>query len=242
MYSIIPFVTMRGFEQIRNDICYQNLDVKMVGVGAGFSYGSLGSTHYAIEDISILRSLPNITILSPADPIETKELMLQAYKKPGPAYMRINKPKSVAVGSNHAAVLSKPSVITRGKDGIIIATGVCVQTGFAVIKKLKEQGIQLGLISLHTLKPIDEKALQKELKGKKYIFTLEEHRVVGGLGSAVAEIMVKSRLNNVVVTSIGVDDTYSGIVGHQDHLVAHYGIDEKSVYQKIIKVVKKDGK
>lgn len=235
VYSIIPFATMRPFEQIRNDICYQNLNVKIIGIGAGFAYGALGSTHYAIEDIAILRSLPNITILSPADAVETKALTLQSYQKPGPAYMRILKPEKNLVPVEITTVLSQPSVIQEGQDGVIITTGACLETGIAVVEKLKLQKLHLKLISMHTLKPVDEKALVALLAGQKNIFTLEEHRVSGGLGSIVAQVIMKHGLGATSLQSFGVDDSYEIITGHQEYLAAHYQLDTDSVYQKIIK-------
>ena len=237
VYSIIPFLTMRPFEQIRNDICYQNANVKIIGIGAGFAYGALGSTHYAIEDIAILKSLPNITILSPADSIETKALTLQLHQKPGPAYMRLLKPEKNLLPPGTTTVLSQPSVIQEGKDGVIITTGACLETGIAVVKKLKLQKLNLKLISMHTLKPIDEKMLVEQLKNQKKIFTLEEHRVSGGLGSIISQIITKNELGNISLQSFGVDDSYQPITGHQDYLEAHYHLDSDSVYEKIVKAI-----
>lgn len=237
VYSIIPFATMRPFEQIRNDICYQNANVKIIGIGAGFAYGAFGSTHYAIEDIAILKSLPNITILSPADDMETKAITLQLHQKLGPAYMRLLKPEKNLLPPGTVTVISKPSIIQEGKDGVIITTGACLETGIAVAKKLQLQKINLKLISMHTLKPIDEKMLVEQLMGQKRIFTLEEHRISGGLGSIISQIITKYNLNNASLQSFGVDDNYQPITGHQEYLAAHYGLDVDSVYKKIIKSI-----
>ncbi|MSU54602.1 MAG: 1-deoxy-D-xylulose-5-phosphate synthase [Candidatus Staskawiczbacteria bacterium] len=234
VYSIIPFATMRPFEQIRNDICYQNLDVKIIGIGAGFAYGALGSTHYAIEDIAILRSLPNITIVSPADSIETKALILQLHKKRGAAYIRINKPETTLVPIGVKTILSKPSVIQDGKDGIIITTGERLETGIAVAEKLKNKGLHMKLISMHTLKPVDEKAFAKEVKNQKYLYTIEEHRMAGGLASIVAEMICRQNLVRINVKNFGVDNTYPGITSHQHSLAKHHGIDADHIYKKII--------
>lgn len=235
VYSIIPFATMRPFEQIRNDICYQNLNVKIIGIGAGFAYGALGSTHYAIEDVSILRSLPNITIVSPSDSTETKSLLLQIYKKSGPAYMRINKPEKVLLPKKVKTILSKPSVVENGKDGVIITMGERLETGLEIVKKLKDESLHLKLISMHTLKPINEKAFIKEVRNYKYLYTIEEHRLAGGLASIVAEIICRHNLNHVIVKNFGVDETYPGITGHQPYLAKYHNIHTDYIYQKIIK-------
>lgn len=243
VYSIIPFATMRPFEQIRNDVAYQNANVKIIGVGAGFAYGALGSTHYAVEDIAILRSLPNITILSPADSVETKALTLQSYKKIGPTYMRLLKPETVLIPPNVKTVISKPSVILTGKDGVIITTGAQLETGIEVAKKLKNQGYGIKLISMHTLKPIDQKVFSKELKHQKHIFTIEEHRVAGGLASIIAELLFNIGIESKIphLQTFGVDDTYPGITGHQHYLASYHGLDTEKIYKKVINYLKKHG-
>ena len=243
IYSIIPFITFRCLEQIRNDICYQNLNVKIVGVGAGFSYGAEDFTHYAIEDISALRSFPNIIILSPADPIETKELILQSYLKKQPAYIRLDKSDEITHDLNAKIIIGKPFVFKYGADGVIITTGVCLKTGINVAKIVKENnGTDLKVISLHTLKPIDEKSLIKEIKGLKKVFTLEEHSVIGGLGSAVNEILLKHNVKNIFVKNIGVADNYKNIVGNQLYQKKYHKIDETEVYKIINNFILKNGK
>lgn len=242
VYSIIPFATMRPFEQIRNDICYQNLNVKIIGIGAGFAYGALGSTHYAIEDIAILKSLPNLTIISPADSTETKQLTLQSYKKTGPAYMRLLKPETVLIPPKVKTVLSKPSVIYDGKDGVVITMGAMLETGLHVLEKLKQKGYSLKLISMHTLKPIDQMLFVKEMKNQKQIFTIEEHRMSGGLASIVAQLLFKHNLNHATLKTFGVDDTHSGTTGHQHYLAQEQHLDADSIYKKIIKHYKTNGK
>jgi len=241
VYSIIPFVTMRPFEQIRNDIAYQNANVKIIGVGTGFAYGPLGSTHYAIEDIAILRSLPNIAVISPADSVETKALILQTYKKTGPAYIRLLKPETVLVPPKVTTIISKPSVVSHGKDGAIITTGAQLETGIAVAKKLKEKGYHTKLISMHTLKPVDQKTFIGIIKNQKHIFTIEEHRLAGGLAGIVAELLFKIKGKIPRLQTFGVDDTYPGITGHQHYLASYHGLDTEKIYKKIINYLKKDG-
>jgi transketolase len=234
VYSIIPFVTMRCFEQIKNDLCFQNLDVKLVGCGAGFSYGPQGTTHHAIEDIGVLRVLPNMTILSPADPTEAEELILQSYKIKSPVYLRLDKGSKKLYNFKPNIVIGRPTVLKEGRDGVIVVTGSYLETGMNIVKKLEQNGYDFKLMSMHTLKPIDTESLVKEISGKKLIFTLEEHNIIGGLGSAVAEILLANNINNIKFKSIGVNDRYPEIAGEQDYLRSYYKIDEKSIYNEII--------
>lgn len=239
VYSIIPFVTMRCFEQIRNDICYQNCDVKIIGVGPGFSYGPLGTTHHSIEDLAILRALPNMTVLSPADPIETKALTIESYKTKNPTYLRLDRGgKEILYQSRPKILIGKPTVLKEGKEGAIITTGAYLKTGITLIKKLQGQGYDLKLISMHTLKPIDKKALVDAIRETKLIFTLEEHNIIGGLGSAVAEILFDFNLGNRVLKRIGVADQYADVIGEQNYIRKHYKIDPESIYRKIIAYLK----
>lgn len=237
VYSIIPFVTMRCFEQIRNDICYQNLDVKIVGVGSGLAYGSLGTTHHAIEDIAILRALPNMTILSPADPVETRELVLKSYQTKTPTYIRLNKTgEKILYNSNPAIEIGQPSILREGKDGTIVATGILVGLGAQTVEKLKEKGYNFKLISLHTLKPIDANSLLKELKDSKSVFTLEEHNIIGGLGSAVVEILMESDWQGKF-QRIGIPDQYCSGVGETDYLRRCFGLVAEKIIEQILKYV-----
>jgi len=238
VYSIVPFATMRCLEQIRNDICYQNLDVKIIGMGAGFSYGTEDFTHHAIEDVSVLKSFPNLIILSPADLIETKKLMLQSYLKKQPAYIRLDKSNKILHNNESKIKIGAPFVFKEGKDAVLITTGACLETGINVAEKLENKGKSIKVISIHTIKPIDEKALVKELQGQKIVFTLEEHSVIGGLGSSVAEILLKNNIQNIIFKELGVPSDYKNIAGTRNYLKKRYGIDEAGVYKKIISALK----
>ncbi len=242
IYSIIPFITFRCLEQIRNDICYQNLNVKIIGAGAGFSYGTEDFTHYAIEDIAVLRSFPNIIIISPADSIETRELVLQSYKKTQPTYIRFDKSKKVIHKPGAKITLGKPFIFKDGADFAIITTGPCLEVGINVAQKLEKNGLNIKIMSIHTIKPIDEKLFLNQIKNIKTIFTVEEHSVVGGLGGAVNEIISKNDLRNVFVKNIGVKDNYKNIVGDQSFLKKYHKIDEASVYKTINNFILKNGK
>ena len=237
VYSIIPFITMRCFEQIRNDVCYQNLDVKIIGVGSGLAYGSLGATHHAIEDIAILRVLPNMTILSPADPIETRELVLKSYQTKNPTYLRLNKSgEKILYNLTSQIEIGKPSVLKEGQNGAIIATGISVGLGLEVVEKLKEKGYNFKLISLHTLKPIDEKSLLKELVRQKIILTLEEHNVIGGLGSAVAEILAENNWQGKF-ERLAIPDRYCSEIGDTEYLRRIFGLVTDKIIEKISRII-----
>ncbi len=237
VYSIVPFATFRCFEQIRDDIAYHNANVKIIGVGAGFYYGPVGVTHYAIEDIAVVNALPNMRIFCPADPAETRELMLQSYKDAFPAYIRIDK-GSVPLYDNSNVVIGRPSVLQEGKDGVVIATGTILTEAIDAVKKLEEKGCHFKLISLHTLKPVDEKLLVKEIIAAKVIVTLEEHRLPGGLGSIVNNILIKHRIQNARVENMGVSAEYTFMIGSQKYLREQYKIDAQSIFNNIIKMLK----
>ena len=234
VYSMIPFVTFRCFEQIRNDVCYQNLDVKIIGIGSGFVYGSLGFTHHAIEDIAGLRALPNMTILCPADPVETRELILKSYQTKNPTYIRLAKSgEKILYNSSPHLEIGKPSVLREGKDGAIITTGNHAELGIEVIEKLRENGYNLKLISLHTLKPVNSEAILEELKDLRVVFTLEEHSIFGGLGTTVAEVLAESNWQGCF-RRIGVIDSYYAEVGRMEYLRQTLGLTVDKITSQIL--------
>ena len=239
VYSIIPFAVFRCFEQLRNDVVYHNLDVKIIGAGAGFSYGTSGSSHFAIEDIAVLRVLPNITILSPGDAVEMEQLVLQSYKTKNPTYIRLGKNVEQLHNPSFKIIIGKPSVLKSGKDGVIITTGSYLKTGINIVKKLAEKGFDFKLISMHTIKPINEKLLIKEIKNNKFLFTIEEHKIIGGLGSIISEILFKNNLSGIILKTIGIPDEYPFITASQEYFKKYYKIDEDGILKQIFKSLKK---
>lgn len=238
IYSIIPFVTMRCFEQIRNDICYQNLDVKIIGIGSGLTYGSLGATHHAIEDIAILRALPNMTVLSPADPVEARELTIKSYQTKNPTYIRISKAGEKNLHNPNPNIeIGKPFVLEEGLDGALVATGAYVRLGKEIGEQLKEKGYNFKLISLSTLKPIDKTALLMELSSMPAIFTFEEHNIIGGLGDAVAGILAESDWQGSF-KSIAIPSRYCSEVGGADYLRERLGFTPKALTESILDSLK----
>ncbi|MBI3337223.1 MAG: 1-deoxy-D-xylulose-5-phosphate synthase [Candidatus Staskawiczbacteria bacterium] len=239
VYSIIPFAVFRCFEQIRNDIAYHNLDVTIVGAGVGFAYGTHGATHFAVEDIAVLRVLPNLTIISPADPIEMAQLTLQSGQTKNPTYIRLDKNTKKLHQPDDKIVMGKPSILKNGKDGVIITIGSYLDIMINVQKRLAEKNHHLKLLHLHTIKPIDEEALLKEINGQKIVFTAEEHKLIGGVGTIIGEILLRNNINNITLKSIGVSEGYPPVIGQQDYMRKYYNIDEDSVYKKILTELEK---
>lgn len=239
VYSIIPFVTMRCFEQIRNDICYQNLDVKLIGIGSGLAYGYLGATHHAIEDIGILRTLPNMTILSPADPLEAKVLAMESYRTKAPTYIRLNKTGEKRLYKfNPQIKIGRPSILKKGKDVAIVATGISVAMAVEIVEELERMGYNFTLIGMPAIKPIDKKAFLTEILGNKFVFTIEEHNIIGGLGSAAAEILLEAGYKGLF-KRFGIPDQYCKETGDTRYLCQKFNLDKKSIINNILKVYEK---
>ena len=237
VYSIIPFLAYRPFEQVRNDICYQNLSVRFVGVGAGFSYSDAGFTHHAIEDYGILRSLPNLTILSPADPLEVTELTKQIPHIKGPLYMRLGRNGEPILHDKHKSIkIGKALEIAKGEDILFITTGSILGKALEIKHLLELDGYSIAILDYHTIKPFDEVALLKHLKGKKLIVTLEEHLIHTGIFSIVSQIILR---HNICVRAIpfGIEEPLYQASGSREFMLAQYGIDSGQIYDKIKKVL-----
>lgn len=235
VYSIIPFVTMRCFEQIRNDVCYHDADVTILGVGSGLSYGILGSTHFALEDIAILRSLPNMTIFSPADEKEALSGLDYFSNYHHPLYLRIGKKdEPVVFTENYSFIFGKGAEISNGDGGIIFATGPIVSE---VVKAVEEifnlTKKRLTLISIPTIKPLDGNYILGKCLGETKIFTVEEHSIIGGLGSAIAEIISEKAINTQLVR-IGTKDLFVKDIGTQSYLRQVLELDAEGIAKTII--------
>lgn len=235
VYSIIPFVTMRCFEQIRNDVCYHDADVTILGVGSGLSYGILGSTHFALEDIAILRSLPNMTIFSPADEKEALSGLDYFSTYHHPLYLRIGKKdEPVVFSEKYSFVFGKGTVINGGDDGVIFATGPIVSEVVKSVDKIFNlTKKKLTLISIPTIKPLDEDYILEKCLGEKKIFTVEEHSIIGGLGSAIAEIISEKAMNSQLVR-IGTKDLFVKDIGTQSYLRQVLELDSEGIAKNII--------
>lgn len=238
VYSIIPFVTTRCYEQVRNDICYHNLDVTILGVGAGLSYGILSSTHFALEDIAIFRPLPNMSIFSPSDETEAKLGMHFIKKYNRPLYFRIGKKvEPIVFKKPYNFIFGKAHVIKKGKDVAIFATGPILHEVLEAIALLEQKGINPTLIDIHTIKPIDEKTIITNSKGKKLVVTVEEHGLIGGLGSAVAEILSTQKYMPQL-KRIGTSDEFIKITGSHQFLREYVGLTSKHIAASIMTAIK----
>ncbi len=239
VYSIVPFATMRPFEQIRNDICYQNLNVTIIGIGAGFSYSIYGSTHHAIEDIAVMRSLPGMTVVCPGDPKEVEFATKASVKFKGPMYLRLGKAGEPLLHKNLKGFrIGKAIEIIPGKDVSIISTSNVLEEAMNAQKILKKNKISARIISMHTVKPIDKVVILKAAKQTKVIVTVEEHNIIGGLGSAVSEVLAESKLK-VNFKRLGVPDEYPHVLGSQKYLRDTYGFSAKKIVKEIINAYKK---
>lgn len=236
-YSIIPFLTYRSLEQIRNDICYPNLNVKIVGVGTGLSYGLNGPSHIPYEDLSVMRPLPNLTILSPSDPLETYQATREMFKIKGPVYLRIGKKgeKVLSFDTIGKFSVNKVNVIKTGSDLLIFTTGSILEVVLEAVTKIK--GVNPTLVSIHTIKPLDEKTIINLIKDHQRIVTIEEHTVIGGLGSAIAEI--NSQYSQKPQLIIGLPEKYLNIGGSTKFLRDLTGFNSDSIVQKILKWLNK---
>lgn len=227
VYSIIPFVTMRCFEQIRLDLAYNNTNVKLVGVGAGFTYGPFGASHHAIEDIAIMRSIPNMTVLCPGDPIETEQLVLRSYETYGPMYIRLGKNGESKIHPDGTTIqIGKAVHVTNGDDLILITTSNTLETAKKWVDEWKEEGIRVNLVSMPTIKPFDKITTLELINRNVPIITFEEHNIIGGLGSAVSEIIAESG-KNAIFRRIGIPDNFSHYVGSHKFQKEKFGLLQK---------------
>ena len=222
-YSIGNFPTLRCLEQIRNDICYHDLDVTIVSVGGGFSYGQLGMSHHATEDLSIMRALPNINVLAPSTLEEVRSSVKHIMNIKEPNYLRLD--KSVGIYSNiDTYEFGKASLARAGNDITLITCGGILEEVLQAADILLKQGVSCRVLSMHTIKPIDSVSILQSMAETKGIITIEENNILGGLGGAVSEVCNSSLVKNGILKRMGLDDTYSSIVGDQKYLRKQYGL------------------
>ena len=233
-YSIIPFLIMRAYEHIRNDIAYHNLNVKLIGAGGGFTYGLEGFTHYGLEDLAIMRMLPNMAVVVPADPKEAVSLAEVSVEYEGPIYIRLGRTGEPAIHSKAVEfIIGSHIMLNEGKDIAIFAIGNMVYTAKQVIKKLNQNGIKPTLINMHTLKPLDKEIIEQIAQTHHAIFSVEEHYINGGLGSAIAEVLISSGFRGKFVR-IGIPEKPDKHIGNADYLRSKYGLSAESIYEKIM--------
>ncbi len=207
-YAITPFTSSRNFEQIKIDIAYQNLPAVIVGTGSGLAYANLGPTHHSFEDIALLRTLPNMQIVSPADSIELQALLPQVIASQRPTYFRIGKKREPnLVPEGVESVLGQPSTFVQGEDVLIIATGPILSVALEVQERMLSENIRCEVVSLHTIKPLNQAYIIGAAKRFNRLVTIEEHGLTGGIGSAVLECLVDNNLH-VDVKRFGIPDRF----------------------------------
>jgi len=233
-YSIAGFPTLRCLEQIRNDVCYHNADVKIVSGGGGLGYGALGVTHHATEDMAVMRALPRMTVVAPGDPVEAELAVRALVAQPGPAYLRL--------GRSGEPLVHKPGVSFRLGEAIrvreegeitLIATGTVLYATVLAAKRLSRHGIQARILSMHTVKPLDTEAVIAAARETNAIFTIEEHSILGGLGSAVAETLAESGLH-VRFKRLGLPDMFTTVVGCQEYLKDVYSLSIDGIVKQVV--------
>ncbi len=235
------FTSMRALDQVHTDICYQNLDVKMIATHAGLSFGQAGSTHHCTEDIAIMRSMANMTVIVPADGVETAHAVRAAYDRKGPVYIRINRgfDQTVYDRPDYGFELGKAVTMREGTDLTIIACGATVWRAVEAARILeKADGLKVRVLNMHTIKPIDAEAIERAVKETRRVITVEDHTTIGGLGSAVAEVAAGTG-KSFTFRRLGVPDCFS-IIGLHEDLLAHYGIDENGIAAAVREMMGRD--
>jgi transketolase len=231
VYSIIPFLTMRCFEQIRIDLCYQKLPVKLIGAGGGFVYGAEGATHHAIEDIAIMRSVPNMTVVAPATQYELGTLLPQIDTCQCPVFVRLSNKEELLPITNYTLSLGSIADLVSHQEHYIMATGNALDLGYQVQQILSQKGVNFGLASVHTIKPLDHNFFSA--KSLRSVFTIEEHSVIGGLGQAVAHLLCEKG-SPITFQAFGIPDCYEHECGSRNELKQLYGLTPDRIASAIM--------
>ncbi|MBS3970960.1 MAG: transketolase family protein [Clostridia bacterium] len=232
--SFAMFVTGRAFEMIRNSICYPELNVKIAATHAGITVGEDGASHQANEDVAIMRAIPKMTVLVPADAVETEQIIEAAYHYHGPVYIRLGRSGvPVLYDESYIFNIGKASKLREGKDASIIAMGIMVSKALEAAEKLAEEGVQAAVYNMSTIKPIDTAAIE-EAAQSGCVVTAEEHNIIGGLGSAVAEVL--GERCPVPLERVGIMDTF-GESGKPDELLKKYGLTSEDIASAVIRVL-----
>lgn len=233
-YSIANFPTLRCLEQIRNDVCYHRANVKIVSVGGGFAYGSMGATHHAIEDLAVMRALPNLTVVAPGDPVEARAATRAVVAHQGPCYLRLGKAGEPIVHDGPIAFeLGKAIRLRDGRHATLITTGGMLKTATLAADRLEAAGISVRVVSMHTLKPLDEQEVLAAARETGACFTIEEHSVIGGLGSAVAEVLSEADCPKVPFKRLGMPSAFSPHIGSQGYLLKQHGLNDEGVARTV---------
>lgn len=233
-YSIANFATLRCLEQIRNDAAYHEVNVNVVASGGGFSYGSLGMSHHATEDLSFMRSLPGITVVAPATAWEMRHAVPALAAAPGVGYLRIDKGKAEERAAERVPfALGTARRVREGGDVTLLAAGAILSEALAAAETLDARGIACRVVSVHTLKPLDTAEVLAAARETRGVVTVEENTVLGGLGGAVAETCLEAGVHPGFFARIGMADVYSATVGSQTFLRRHYRMDAAAIVDAV---------
>jgi transketolase len=233
-YSIANFPILRCLEQVRNDVCYHRANVKIVSIGGGYSYGALGMSHHATEDLAILRALPEMTVIAPGDPFEAGAATHAAAAHDGPCYLRLGRAgEPVVHASNVEFRIGKAIRVREGDALTLISTGAMLRTTVDVADALAARGTPARVLSMHTLKPLDAEAVLAAARETGAIVTIEEHSVAGGLGGAVAECLAESCELRVPFKRLGIPTSFSAPPGTQEYLREQCGLSPKSILRSL---------
>ena len=234
-YSITPFITTRCLEQIRVDICYHELPVIIVGTGSGLAYNSLGATHHSCEDIGFLRLLPSMTVVCPGDPVEVRLAVRAALAQPGPVYIRLGKKGEPTVHATPPSFeIGKGIVLAEGNDLCLLSTGNMLPVALDTAKLLTRHGIGARVVSLHTVKPLDEALLTDTFARFPLVATLEEHSRIGGLGGAVAEWLSDQNPGQARLERFGTLDLFAHEAGDQDFARERFGLTAEAISRRLL--------
>ena len=242
--GMVPFVSTfamfasgRAFEQVRNSIGYPHLNVKIGATHAGISVGEDGATHQCNEDMALMRTIPGMVVINPSDDIEARAAVEAAYKHDGPVYMRFGRLAIPIINdkTDYKFEIGKGNVLREGKDATIIATGLCVSASLEAAEKMAQKGLDVGVINIHTIKPIDKDLITEAAKKTGKIITVEEHSIIGGLGSAVCEVLAENHPTPVL--RIGVNDCF-GHSGPAVDLLHEFGLDAEGIDKKVSEYLK----
>jgi transketolase len=242
-YSIANFPTLRCLEQIRNDVCYHNANVKIVAVGGGLAYGSLGMTHHATEDLAIMRALPNMVVVAPGDPIEAAHATRAVAAHAGPCYLRLGRAGEPQVHAQRITFAIGAAIMLRdGSDLTLISTGATLQLTVAVADRLAAEGVQARVLSMPSLKPLDTQAVLSAARETRLVATIEEHSILGGLGGAVAEILAEAEGPRPAFKRFGLPSAFSSQVGDQEYLRDAYGLSEAAILDSLRRMLRPSGR
>lgn len=234
-YSITNFSTFRCLEQIRNDVCFHNADVKIIATGGGLVYGFLEMTHHGIQNLAIMRALPNMTIIAPGDPVESALATRAMLDWQGPCYMQLTKAGDPVIHQTTPHFQIGKAITARdGNDITLIAIGGILYYTVQAAERLAQEGIKARVLSMHTLKPLDIPAVLTAARETGAIMTIEEHSVVGALGSAVAEVLAESEASHTLFKRLGIDDSFCSQVGNQEYLQKLYSLTVEDIVEQAV--------